>query len=105
MAGFKDVKASFAKYTENDTIGISLTTAVAADAGFSTMDVVTVTGINIAKKSATSVAAYASSSAAYSAPTVGKEYVVAEDCKKGAKFIVLYRIKADDVVDYTHTDI
>lgn len=103
MAGFKDVKASFAKYTENDTVGVSLTDATGVV--FHTMDVVTVTGLNIPKKSATSVAAYASSTAAYSAPTVGKEYVVAEDCKKGAKFIVLYRIKADDVVDYTHTDI
>lgn len=103
MAGFRDVKASFAKYTENDTVGVSLTNAIETD--LSTMDVVTVTGLNIPKKSATKVEAYASSTAAYSAPTVGKEYVVAEDCKAGAKFIVLYRIKADDVVDYTHIDI
>ena len=103
MAGFKDVKASFAKYTENDTVGVSLTNAIAAD--LSTMDVVTVTGLNIPKKSATKVEAYASTTAAYSAPTVGSQYVVAEDCKAGAKFVVLYRIKEDDVVDYTHTDI
>ena len=83
---------SFAKYNENETLGISLTNAVAADVSYTTGDLVTLDGINEKAKTATSIAAK-------NAATVdpGTDYIVAEDVKPGAEFVVVYRTKATDI--------
>ena len=83
---------SFAKYNENETLGISLTNAVAAGVSYTTGDLVTLAGIDEKAKTATSIAA---KNAATVAP--GTDYIVAEDVAKGAKFVVVYRTKATDI--------
>ena len=72
---------SFAKYNENETIGVSLSTA----------------GIDEKAKTATSIAAKNAADV-----TKGTDYIVAEDVPSGAKFVVVYRTKATDI--YTIAD-
>ena len=81
---------SFAKYNENETLGVSISTAAAS--AFLTGDLVTLAGIDEKAKTATSIAA---KNAATVAP--GTDYIVAEDVAKGAKFVVVYRTKATDI--------
>lgn len=81
---------SFAKYNENETLGVTISTA--ATSAFLTGDLVTLAGIDEKAKTATSIAAK-------NAATVdpGTDYIVAEDVAKGAKFVVVYRTKATDI--------
>lgn len=81
---------SFAKYNENETLGVSISTAAAS--AFLTGDLVTLTGIDEKAKSATSIAAKNAATV-----TPGTDYIVAEDVAKGAKFVVVYRTKATDI--------
>lgn len=81
---------SFAKYNENETLGVSISTAAAS--AFLTGDLVTLAGIDEKAKSATSIAA---KNAATVAP--GTDYIVAEDVAKGDNFVVVYRTKATDI--------
>ena len=83
---------SFAKYNENETLGISLTNAVAEGVSYTTGDLVTLDGINEKAKTATSIAA---KKAATVAP--GTDYIVAEDVKPSAKFFAVYRRKGTDI--------
>ena len=76
---------SFAKYNENETIGVSLDTAVASDVTYKTGDLVTLAGIDEKAKTATSIAAKNAAD------------IVAEDVPSGAKFVVVYRTKATDI--------
>ena len=88
---------SFAKYNENETIGVSLSTAVAGNVTYKTGDLVTLAEINEKAKTAKSIAPK-------NAPDVAKgtDYIVAEDVPSGAKFVVVYRTKATDI--YTIAD-
>ena len=83
---------SFAKYNENETIGVSLSTAVAGNVTYKTGDLVTLAGINEKAKTATSIAAKNAAGV-----TKGTDYIVAEDVPSGAKFVVVYRTKATDI--------
>ena len=88
---------SFAKYNENETIGVSLSTAVAGNVTYKTGDLVTLAGIDEKAKTATSIAATNAADV-----TKGTDYIVAEDVPSGAKFVVVYRTKATDI--YTIAD-
>lgn len=88
---------SFAKYNENETIGVSLSTAVASSVTYKTGDLVTLAGIDEKAKTATSIAAKNAATV-----TKGTDYIVAEDVPSGAKFVVVYRTKATDI--YTIAD-
>ena len=88
---------SFAKYNENETIGVSLSTAVAGNVTYKTGDLVTLAGIDEKAKTATSIAAKNAADVAK-----GTDYIVAEDVPSGAKFVVVYRTKATDI--YTIAD-
>ena len=81
---------SFAKYTENETLGVTISTAAAA--AFDMGDLVTLASIDEGKKTATSIAAR---QAATVSP--GNDYIVAEPVKSGDTFVVVYRTKDDDV--------
>lgn len=81
---------SFAKYNENETLGVTISAAAAS--AFLTGDLVTLADIDEKAKTATSIAA---KNAATVAP--GTDYIVAEDVAKGAKFVVVYRTKATDI--------
>ena len=83
---------SFAKYNENETIGVSLSNAVAENVTYKTGDLVTLAGINEKAKTATSIAAKNAAGV-----TKGTDYIVAEDVPSGAKFVVVYRTKATDI--------
>ena len=88
---------SFAKYNENETIGVSLSTAVAENVTYKTGDLVTLAEINEKAKTAKSIAPKNASDVAK-----GTDYIVAEDVPSGAKFVVVYRTKATDI--YTIAD-
>ena len=88
---------SFAKYNENETIGVSLSTAVGAGVSYETGDLVTLAGIDEKAKTATSIAAKNAADV-----TKGTDYIVAETVKPGATFVVVYRTKATDI--YTIKD-
>ena len=101
MAGFKNISLSFAKYTENETVGLTLGTA--ATAAFKTGDAVTIDNVNYATKSADSIAAYADSTSTdkktiLAGLTPNKQFIVAEDIASGDKYVVVYRIKDDDAL-------
>lgn len=81
---------SFAKYNENETLGVSISTAAAG--AFATGDLVTLADIDEKAKSATSIAAKNAATV-----TPGTDYIVAEDVAKGDKFVVVYRTKATDI--------
>ena len=83
---------SFAKYNENETIGVSLSNAVAENVTYKTGDLVTLAGINEKAKTAKSIAPKNASDVAK-----GTDYIVAEDVPSGAKFVVVYRTKATDI--------
>ena len=83
---------SFAKYNENETIGVSLSTAVAENVTYKTGDLVTLAEINEKAKTAKSIAPKNASDVAK-----GTDYIVAEDVPSGAKFVVVYRTKATDI--------
>lgn len=83
---------SFAKYNENETIGVSLSTAVASGVTYKTGDLVTLAGIDEKAKTAMSIAAKNAADVAK-----GTDYIVAEDVPSGAKFVVVYRTKATDI--------
>ena len=83
---------SFAKYNENETIGVSLSTAVAENVTYKTGDLVTLANIDEKAKTATSIAPKNASDVAK-----GTDYIVAEDVPSGAKFVVVYRTKATDI--------
>lgn len=102
MAGFKDISLSFAKYTENETVGLTLGTA--AGAAFKTGAVVTITNVNYATKAADTIAAYTDSTATDKKEIIAKlapnkQFIVAEDIKSGDKYVVVYRIKDDDALE------
>ena len=82
---------SFAKYNENETIGVSLSTAVAENVTYKTGDLVTLAQIDEKAKTAMSIAPKNASDVAK-----GTDYIVAEDVPSGAKFVVVYRTKATD---------
>lgn len=86
---------SFAKYNENETLGVSISTAAAS--AFLTGDLVTLADIDEKAKTATSIAAKNADDV-----TKGTDYIVAEDVPSGAKFVVVYRTKATDI--YTIAD-
>lgn len=88
---------SFAKYNENETIGVSLSTPVANNVSYKTGDLVTLANIDEKAKTATSIAAKNATDVAK-----GTDYIVAEDVKSGATFVVVYRTKATDI--YTIAD-
>ena len=88
---------SFAKYNENETIGVSLSTAVASNVTYKTGDLVTLAGIDEKAKTTPSIAAKNAADVAK-----GTDYIVAEDVPSGAKFLVVYRTKATDI--YTIAD-
>lgn len=81
---------SFAKYNENETLGVTISTAAAS--AFLTGDLVTLAGIDEKAKSATSIAAKNAATV-----TPGTDYIVAEDVAKGDNFVVVYRTKATDI--------
>ena len=83
---------SFAKYNENETIGVSLSTAVAGNVTYKTGDLVTLAEINEKAKTAKSIAPKNASDVAK-----GTDYIVAEDVPSGAEFVVVYRTKATDI--------
>lgn len=83
---------SFAKYNENETIGVSLSTAVAENVTYKTGDLVTLAEIDEKAKTAKSIAPKNASDVAK-----GTDYIVAEDVPSGAKFVVVYRTKATDI--------
>lgn len=83
---------SFAKYNENETIGVSLSTAVAENVTYKTGDLVTLAEIDEKAKTAKSIAPKNASDV-----TKGTDYIVAEDVPSGAKFVVVYRTKATDI--------
>ena len=83
---------SFAKYNENETIGVSLSTAVAGNVTYKTGDLVTLAEIDEKAKTAKSIAPKNASDVAK-----GTDYIVAEDVPSGAKFVVVYRTKATDI--------
>ena len=88
---------SFAKYNENETIGVSLSTAVAENVTYKTGDLVTLAEIDEKAKTAKSIAPKNASDVAK-----GTDYIVAEDVPSGAKFVVVYRTKDTDI--YTIAD-
>lgn len=94
------LKMSFAKYNGNDTAGISLTTATSA--AFEMGDVITVTGLDLAKKKATSIAAKAGAS---STLDTSADMIIAEPVASGAKYFVAYVLKGSDtfVVDQEYS--
>lgn len=101
MAGFKDISLSFAKYTENETVGLTLTDGAAA--AFKTGAVVTLGNVNYAAKSADSIDEYTDATSTDKKTIVGKlvpnkQFIVAEDIKSGDKYVVVYRIKDDDAL-------
>lgn len=100
MAGFKNVKASFAKYTENETIGLSITdTGTVSATAIPLRTVVTLTGVDYKNKTATGIAVYADSTAsATPAPKAGVQFILAEDYPASAKYFVVYRLKDDDAI-------
>lgn len=81
---------SFAKYNENETLGVTISTAAAS--AFLTGDLVTLADIDEKAKSATSIAAKNAATV-----TPGTNYIVAEDVAKGDNFVVVYRTKATDI--------
>lgn len=83
---------SFAKYNENETIGVSLSTAVAENVTYKTGDLVTLAEIDEKTKTAKSIAPKNASDVAK-----GTDYIVAEDVPSGAKFVVVYRTKTTDI--------
>lgn len=99
MAGFKDISLSFAKYTENETIGISL--AAGLDAKLDTGYVVTLTSVDYENKSAASMAKYVApvNGDIITQLTPGKEFIIAEPYAANDKFVVVYRIKHGDALE------
>ena len=101
MAGFKNISLSFAKYTENETVGLTLDTAAAA--AFKTGAAVTIANVNYAAKSADSITAYADTESADKKMILkglkpNQQFIVAEDIASGDKYVVVYRIKDDDAL-------
>lgn len=101
MAGFKDISLSFAKYTENETVGLTLVTAAAA--AFKTGAAVTIANVNYATKSADSIAAYTDTESTDKKMILkglkpNQQFIVAEDIASGDKYVVVYRIKDDDAL-------
>ena len=85
----KILKVSFANWNHNSTAGITLTSGAGAD--FEMGDVLTPTGLDLAKKTATSVAAKNAATL-----DVGTDVVVAEPVKSGDTYIVVYITKDGD---------
>lgn len=98
MAGYKDISLSFAKYTENETIGITLTAGLAED--LDTGYVVTLATVDYKNKTAASMAKYvaAADGDILVQLTPGKQFIIAEPYKSNDKFVVVYRIKDDDAL-------
>lgn len=85
----KILKVTFAKWNRNATAGIVLTTPTGS--AFEMHDVVTPTGLDLAKKTATSIAA-----ANKATITPGTDLVIAEPVAAGATYIVAYLTKDGD---------